>query len=113
ASWMLLRPPFFFSSRRRHTSSKRDWSSDVCSSDLVRGRIGPITADEQIAPQRRLEDVRLLRAPRDASGDVLRRESRRVAPVDDEIGRASCRESVSMSGREGAANSTTETSEGE
>src|SRR5207249_6208000 len=24
---------FFFSSRRRHTSSKRDWSSDVCSSD--------------------------------------------------------------------------------
>src|SRR6266513_4286097 len=27
---------FFFSSRRRHTSSKRDWSSDVCSSDLVK-----------------------------------------------------------------------------
>src|SRR5699024_11820779 len=26
--------PFFFSSRRRHTRSKRDWSSDVCSSDL-------------------------------------------------------------------------------
>src|SRR5438067_11310226 len=26
---------FFFSSRRRHTRSKRDWSSDVCSSDLV------------------------------------------------------------------------------
>src|SRR5699024_8060760 len=24
-----------FSSRRRHTRSKRDWSSDVCSSDLV------------------------------------------------------------------------------
>src|SRR5699024_11755017 len=24
----------FFSSRRRHTISKRDWSSDVCSSDL-------------------------------------------------------------------------------
>src|SRR5699024_11654497 len=24
----------FFSSRRRHTGSKRDWSSDVCSSDL-------------------------------------------------------------------------------
>src|SRR5699024_11994493 len=29
---------FFFSSRRRHTSSKRDWSSDVCSSALVRPR---------------------------------------------------------------------------
>src|SRR6266536_2035469 len=27
---------FFFSSRRRHTRSTRDWSSDVCSSDLVR-----------------------------------------------------------------------------
>src|SRR3989440_2692055 len=26
---------FFFSSRRRHTRSDRDWSSDVCSSDLV------------------------------------------------------------------------------
>src|SRR3989440_10846653 len=27
---------FFFSSRRRHTRSDRDWSSDVCSSDLAR-----------------------------------------------------------------------------
>src|SRR6267378_3906504 len=27
---------FFFSSRRRHTISLRDWSSDVCSSDLRR-----------------------------------------------------------------------------
>src|SRR5699024_11482687 len=30
---------FFFSSRRRHTRSKRDWSSDVCSSDLFLGSI--------------------------------------------------------------------------
>src|SRR5690349_4402691 len=29
---------FFFSSRRRHTRSLRDWSSDVCSSDLPRAR---------------------------------------------------------------------------
>src|SRR5699024_12175394 len=29
---------FFFSSRRRHTRSKRDWSSDVCSSDLHTAR---------------------------------------------------------------------------
>src|SRR5690606_41053099 len=28
---------FFFSSRRRHTRFSRDWSSDVCSSDLVIG----------------------------------------------------------------------------
>src|SRR5437870_8609082 len=27
---------FFFSSRRRHTRWPRDWSSDVCSSDLIR-----------------------------------------------------------------------------
>src|SRR5690606_40796609 len=34
---------FFFSSRRRHTRFSRDWSSDVCSSDLV-----PLTdLDEQ------------------------------------------------------------------
>src|SRR5260370_5455772 len=26
---------FFFSSRRRHTRFKCDWSSDVCSSDLI------------------------------------------------------------------------------
>src|SRR6266511_4156792 len=31
---------FFFSSRRRHTRFSRDWSSDVCSSDLV----APVTA---------------------------------------------------------------------
>src|SRR2546428_9138223 len=32
---------FFFSSRRRHTRSDRDWSSDVCSSDLVTVGGGP------------------------------------------------------------------------
>src|SRR5207249_8429544 len=31
---------FFFSSRRRHTRSKRDWSSDVCSSDLSKSNSG-------------------------------------------------------------------------
>src|SRR5690349_23786200 len=35
---------FFFSSRRRHTRSLRDWSSDVCSSDLsvARHRVAAI-----------------------------------------------------------------------
>src|SRR5690606_39481704 len=32
---------FFFSSRRRHTIFSRDWSSDVCSSDL-----GPLPDEE-------------------------------------------------------------------
>src|SRR3989475_6456431 len=31
----VLAPPFFFSSRRRHTRFDCDWSSDVCSSDLA------------------------------------------------------------------------------
>src|SRR5215469_505522 len=31
---------FFFSSRRRHTRSLRDWSSDVCSSDLADAHLG-------------------------------------------------------------------------
>src|SRR5688572_31300585 len=30
---------FFFSSRRRHTRFDCDWSSDVCSSDLLRERV--------------------------------------------------------------------------
>src|SRR2546428_6508047 len=48
---------FFFSSRRRHTRSDRDWSSDVCSSDLseaaqwadhlLHGRIGPLASSRQ------------------------------------------------------------------
>src|SRR5215217_6833959 len=31
---VIILASFFFSSRRRHTSYWRDWSSDVCSSDL-------------------------------------------------------------------------------
>src|SRR5690625_6608842 len=34
---------FFFSSRRRHTRWPRDWSSDVCSSDLT----NPENANEE------------------------------------------------------------------
>src|SRR5436305_2429711 len=36
--WVALLFFFFFSSRRRHTRCGRDWSSDVCSSDLLRYR---------------------------------------------------------------------------
>src|SRR5437868_12961675 len=39
---------FFFSSRRRHTRSKRDWSSDVCSSDL-KGSIALANSGTQIS----------------------------------------------------------------
>src|SRR5690554_7986037 len=33
---------FFFSSRRRHTRCGRDWSSDVCSSDLLLVIVGAV-----------------------------------------------------------------------
>src|SRR5438105_10961639 len=66
---------FFFSSRRRHTRSTRDWSSDVCSSDLSSTRrtrsLAPV--EHLIARDRVLrvdDDVELL--PRDRS------EERRV-----------------------------------
>src|SRR3712207_8910364 len=47
---------FFFSSRRRHTRYWRDWSSDVCSSDLAgrrddvywAGRITLVSRPEEI-----------------------------------------------------------------
>src|SRR5947199_9015161 len=44
---------FFFSSRRRHTRCLSDWSSDVCSSDLVRthaddGLVGRMPERSQI-----------------------------------------------------------------
>src|SRR5690606_40611157 len=39
---------FFFSSRRRHTRFSRDWSSDVCSSDLVGGETFRFTGDDDV-----------------------------------------------------------------
>src|SRR6266478_4710492 len=37
---------FFFSSRRRHTRFDCDWSSDVCSSDLIRLRAAARTSPQ-------------------------------------------------------------------
>src|SRR5216683_5878824 len=51
---------FFFSSRRRHTRSDRDWSSDVCSSDLLAGEIA--------------DGVVLWACPASYIGDVAMRE---------------------------------------
>src|SRR5579885_2939994 len=50
---------FFFSSRRRHTRSKRDWSSDVCSSDLSRrsGRGSGPVVPRKVSQSPRLRDV--------------------------------------------------------
>src|SRR5690606_40079927 len=57
---------FFFSSRRRHTRFSRDWSSDVCSSDLragiggtgvLSGRVRADTGGEQRAQNERGQQV--------------------------------------------------------
>src|SRR3712207_6969914 len=46
---------FFFSSRRRHTRYWRDWSSDVCSSDLLTGVV-----DDRITPKTTPRDIERL-----------------------------------------------------
>src|SRR5699024_11880236 len=69
---------FFFSSRRRHTRSKRDWSSDVCSSDL---RCRRWSAPAPHSPG-------LSGAESDCSSGT------RTRSCGSEIGRASCRERV-------------------
>src|SRR5215207_200936 len=51
-----IKSKFFFSSRRRHTRSTRDWSSDVCSSDLV--KTGATFADAAAEYLRYVEHVR-------------------------------------------------------
>src|SRR5256885_4709074 len=37
---------FFFSSRRRHTRLQGDWSSDVCSSDLMMRRDDSVSSED-------------------------------------------------------------------
>src|SRR5207247_8156437 len=94
---------------RRHTRSTRDWSSDVCSSDLVQGENIPEAVLRALAQNegRRLSDLaRAIRRPAAQLGgvvqelvsiDVLRRgEDGALWFVDPvfQIGRASCRERV-------------------
>src|SRR3712207_7740804 len=43
---------FFFSSRRRHTRYWRDWSSDVCSSDLEKPEHSVVQVAEAARPRR-------------------------------------------------------------
>src|SRR5215475_15737601 len=57
---------FFFSSRRRHTRFSRDWSSDVCSSDLDR----PATV-EQIWGQPAIAELRHRLTLADAPHEML------------------------------------------
>src|SRR3989442_15616758 len=75
---------FFFSSRRRHTRCGRDWSSDVCSSDLP--------------PPRRAVAMPRIATARRGGGGRPRGAGRRAG----EVGRASCRERGEISGGAGS-----------
>src|SRR2546421_2252783 len=97
---MRLRFFFFFSSRRRHTRSDRDWSSDVCSSDL----------GDPPAEHRALRDTvgvldlsfrsRLCLTGADRQKFLNGQATNNVKDLKvGEIGRASCRESVDLGGR--------------
>src|SRR5256885_3563514 len=47
SSWSTVTVLFFFSSRRRHTRLQGDWSSDVCSSDLVPSFLSQSASDRK------------------------------------------------------------------
>src|SRR3712207_6897808 len=71
---------FFFSSRRRHTRYWRDWSSDVCSSDLSpSGRCYP---DPQISDE--VGERRRAYADATGSSAVMRRNSSKRASRSEE-----------------------------
>src|SRR6266567_6439202 len=65
---------FFFSSRRRHTRFDCDWSSDVCSSDLIDALIAAVdprdTASVAAAGERARALIGALRMPADLDGAI-------------------------------------------
>src|SRR5690348_2450607 len=75
---------FFFSSRRRHTRWTGDWSSDVCSSDLLRPGEAVHQAREAAATAQVDVDAAL------AWRDFMVSDYSDAGQ--DQIGRASCRE---------------------
>src|SRR5690606_40580353 len=71
----------FFSSRRRHTSFSRDWSSDVCSSDLaMRADPGQVVSDPYEWLEESREIMQLYVYTDDIKAGVLRSE-RRDSPL--------------------------------
>src|SRR5690625_7913111 len=88
---------FFFSSRRRHTRWPRDWSSDVCSSDLVR-IVGVLEHIDVLVAQLPHHGVDADALHADACAD---RVDALIVADDSKIGRASCRERLDEPGRGG------------
>src|SRR5690606_40721018 len=93
---------FFFSSRIRYTIFSRDWSSDVCSSDLF-GEGGhhfgsPEALVKALAPRLDADSVVLVKGSRfmrmERVADALAAMHNSAPSKETEIGRASCREGV-------------------
>src|SRR3989449_10271153 len=100
---------FFFSSRRRHTRCSRDWSSDVCSSDLPATGFDPANAvaltwqnrplnpdgtPVQFLPQQIDPQIRLVGQAQSAEPILWLTLKPDTVLGLAEIGRASCRERV-------------------
>src|SRR2546427_12645934 len=96
---------FFFSSRRRHTRFDCDWSSDVCSSDLIEQHkpdldaevmLDAVCTDQERASVRRAPDRLAAFYQRWVGKEaVLKAIGIGVADhLRSKIGRASCRERV-------------------
>src|SRR5690606_41092221 len=93
---------FFFSSRRRHTRFSRDWSSDVCSSDLSyfpvivyrSARMATIKQDDFIQSIADAFQFISYYHPEDFIRAMSAAYEREESPAAKEIGRASCRERV-------------------
>src|SRR5437899_12655287 len=70
---------FFFSSRRRHTRCLSDWSSDVCSSDLLCGKAMRFECSTTTWPPGVSRDEQSRKSsPRSYSSVRARSEERRV-----------------------------------
>src|SRR5207253_8428191 len=96
---------FFFSSRRRHTRWPRDWSSDVCSSDLFWGTVvlQNFFAEDLAAIERACTLSTQSSGPVCSVVQMLQKTWRERQPIMLllqggclEIGRASCRERVEV-----------------
>src|SRR5699024_12176642 len=84
---------FFYSSRRRHTRSKRDWSSDVCSSDLTDEDIADVVSNWTNIPVTKLvesERNKILALPEKLHQRVIGQDEA-VQSVSDAIIRARSR----------------------
>src|SRR5690606_39604608 len=93
---------FFFSSRRRHTRFSRDWSSDVCSSDLMvaspRNTDNPITSVTVVSaiPPASAGSIFIFFNKIGIETPAMPATIRLVIIAAEKIGRAACRERRDM-----------------